>query len=291
MQTLTTDEFEQHRPRLLSLAYRMLGEIHAAEDIVQETWLRWNKADQSAIEAPQAWLSRVATRLAIDQLRSARVKREVYTGPWLPEPIIESESGPAQAMELAQECELALLWSMERLTEEERAAFLLSQVFDTSYNGIADALNKTEDACRQMVSRARKKLKQGAPRFDTSPAQLEQVMLKFAVAASSGNEKEVVQMLAPDVVAFTDGGGIVSAAIIPLEGPLRVARVFTHTASKRSSTDAPKFININGQPALVSVDGGDQDMIFTLRLNSQGQICWIYTLRNPLKLATVMSLR
>ncbi len=142
-----------------------------------------------------------------------------------------------------------------------------------------------------MVSRARKKLKQGAPRFDTSPAQLEQVMLKFAVAASSGNEKEVVQMLAPDVVAFTDGGGIVSAAIIPLEGPLRVARVFTHTASKRSSTDAPKFININGQPALVSVDGGDQDMIFTLRLNSQGQICWIYTLRNPLKLATVMSLR
>ena len=161
--------FEQQRPRLLSLAYRMLGEIQAAEDIVQEGWLRWSAATLADIAFPSAWLTQVATRLAIDQLRSARRRREVYTGPWLPEPIIDStDSEPGSAMELAQECELALLWSLERLAEEERAAFLLSQVFETSYADIARTLDKSEQACRQLVSRARQRVQESSPRFDTS---------------------------------------------------------------------------------------------------------------------------
>ncbi|CAA0101801.1 ECF RNA polymerase sigma factor SigJ [Halioglobus japonicus] len=288
----TIELFEQQRPRLLSLAYRMLGEIQAAEDIVQESWLRWSAAPVQKILSPTAWLTRVATRLAIDQLRSARQRREVYAGPWLPEPIINDEDGgPGHQMALAQECELALLWSLERLAEEERAAFLLSQVFETSYADIARTLDKSEQACRQLVSRARQRLQAASPRFDTTSAQLESTLLAFATAAASGDKEEVLRLLAPDVLGLTDGGGIVSAARIPLQGPERVAQVFTHIASKRSAgADELKLLYVNGQPALVQLAGGESDMIFTLRLNQRGEICWLYTLRNPQKLAKVRAL-
>jgi RNA polymerase sigma-70 factor (ECF subfamily) len=289
--TAMTELFEQQRPRLLSLSYRMLGEIQAAEDIVQECWLRWS-AEIATVETPSAWLTQVATRLAIDQLRSARHRREVYSGPWLPEPIIDSDdSGPGGAMELAQECELALLWSLERLAEEERAAFLLSQVFETSYADIARTLDKSEDACRQLVSRARRRVRDSSPRFDTTPAQLEHVLLRFATAAASGDREEVLRLLAPDVLALTDGGGLVSAARIPLEGAARVAQVFTHIAGKRAGAGGLELLSVNGQPALVRLAGDDGDMIFTVRLNRSGEICWLYTLRNPHKLASVIALR
>lgn len=287
----TTELFEQQRPRLLSLAYRMLGEIQAAEDVVQECWLRWSTAPAD-IESPGAWLTQVATRLAIDQLRSARHRREVYTGPWLPEPIIGGEaSEPGSAMELAQECELALLWSLERLAEEERAAFLLSQVFETSYADIARTLDKSEDACRQLVSRARRRVRESSPRFDTTREQLEQVLLRFASAAASGDREEVLRLLAPDVLALTDGGGLVTAVRIPLQGAARVAQVFTHIASKRAGAANMELLCVNGQPALVRLAGDDGDMIFTVRVNQRGEICWLYSLRNPLKLATVKALR
>lgn len=286
-----TELFEQQRPRLLSLAYRMLGEIQAAEDIVQECWLRWSAAP-SKVDSPPAWLTQVATRLAIDQLRSARRRREVYSGPWLPEPIIGSEDGgPGSAMELAQECELALLWSLERLAEEERAAFLLSQVFETPYADIARALDKSEEACRQLVSRARRRVQDSSPRFDTTAEQLEQILLRFAAAAASGDKEEVLRLLAPDVLALTDGGGLVTAARIPLHGAARVAQVFAHIASKRAGSAAMELLCVNGQPALVQLAGDEGDMIFTVRLNQRGEICWLYSLRNPCKLARVNALR
>jgi RNA polymerase sigma-70 factor (ECF subfamily) len=270
----------------------MLGEIEAAEDIVQEGWLRWSAAPPASIVSPAAWLTQVVTRLSIDQLRSARARREVYAGPWLPEPIIgDEEGGPGRAMELAQECELALLWSLERLAEEERAAFLLSQVFETPYADIARTLDKSEQACRQLVSRARQRVQESSPRFDTTVAQLEKVLLAFATAAASGDREEVLRLLAPDVLALTDGGGLVSAARIPLHGPARVAQVFTHIASKKSGLDELQLLRVNGQPALVRLAGDDGDMIFTVRLNRQGEICWLYTLRNPQKLAVVKALR
>ena len=289
---LATDFFEQQRPRLLSLAYRMLGEIQAAEDIVQEGWLRWSTATLEDIAAPSAWLTQVVTRLAIDQLRSARRRREVYAGPWLPEPIIDSEERePGSVLELAQECELALLWSLERLAEEERAAFLLSQVFETSYADIARTLDKSEQACRQLVSRARQRVQESSPRFDTTAEQLEKVLLAFTAAAASGDNEEVMRLLAPDVLALTDGGGLVTAARIPLEGATRVAQVFTHIARRATELDGLELLTVNGQPALVRLAGDDSDMIFTVRLNRRGQICWLYTLRNPQKLAIVKALR
>jgi RNA polymerase sigma-70 factor (ECF subfamily) len=287
----TTDLFEQQRPRLLSLAYRMLGEIQAAEDVVQEGWLRWSAAPAHSVVAPAAWLTQVVTRLAIDQLRSARKRREVYAGPWLPEPIINDEDGgPGQLMALAQECELALLWSLERLAEEERAAFLLHQVFESSYADIARTLDKSEQACRQLVSRARQRVQDASPRFDATSEQLEKSLLTFAAAAASGNKEEVLRLLAPDVLGLTDGGGLVSAARIPLQGPERVAQVYTHIASKRSHLDDLRLLAVNGRPALVRLAGDDGDMIFTVRINQRGEICWLYTLRNPQKLAVVSAL-
>lgn len=286
-----TGLFEEQRPRLLSLAYRMLGEVQAAEDIVQDAWLKWSSAVHADIQNVQAWLTQVVTRLAIDQLRSARARREIYIGPWLPEPIVEPQAGPGAALELAQECELALLWSLERLAEEERAAYLLSQVFDTSYADIAQALNKSEAACRQLVSRARQRVLDASPRFDTSAQQLEQAMIRFASAAASGDQAAVVKLLAPDVVALSDGGGVVTAARIPLLGPGRVAQVFTHITSKQAALDGVELLRLNGQPALVRLQGDDGDMVFTVRLNAEGFICWLYTLRNPAKLAAVKAQR
>lgn len=281
--------FEQQRPRLLSLAYRMLGEVQAAEDIVQESWLRWAGAPANSILSPTAWLTQVVTRLAIDQLRCAQQRREVYIGPWLPEPIIDEEAGcPSHLTTLAQECELALLWSLERLAVEERAAFVLSQVFETPYADIARTLDKSEPACRQLVSRARQRVRDASPRFDTTAEQLERALLSFAAAAASGDKEEVLRLLAPDVLGLTDGGGVVSAARIPLEGAERVAQVFTHIARKRAAAaGALELLSVNGQPALAQLAGDEDDMIFTLRLDQYGKICWLYTLRNPRKLASV----
>jgi len=278
------DPFEAQRPRLLSLAYQMLGEIQAAEDIVQDAWLRWQGGDREDVDSPGAWLYRVVTNLCLDQSRSARARREEYRGPWLPEPIVDS--GPAEAFELARECELALLWSLERLTEEERAAFLLSQVFETPYSDIAAMLGRSESACRQIVSRARKRLSDSAPRYATDAAAIEDMLLRFAAAAAAGKKDEVLDLLAPDVVAVSDGGGVVTAAIIPLHGPERVAQVYTHIASKNQAGEGLQLLTVNDRPAIARLQGDDNDMISTVRLDEQGLICWIYTMRNPHKLAS-----
>lgn len=277
--------FEAQRPQLIALAYQMLGELQAAEDIVQEAWLRWRNTTMNDIQSPAAWLKQVVSRLAIDQLRTARSRREVYTGPWLPEPILGS--GPARALELAQECELALLWSLERLSAEERAAFLLSQVFDTPYTDIARMLERSEASCRQLVSRARKHLASATPRFNASTEAVQTAMLAFASAAAAGNKEEVLSLLAPDVVLLADGGGLAKALMIPLHGRERVAQVFTHIACKKSALASVELAMVNGYPALVQLEGGEEDVILTVRLNEQGKICWVYSLRNPEKLAAV----
>ena len=172
-------QFQDQRSQLLALAYQMLGEIGSAEDIVQEAWLRWDGAERTAIRSPGAWLTSVVTRLSIDQLRSARHRRESYIGTWLPEPIVEEAHSPQDMLEVSQRCELALLYALERLGEEERAAFLLRQVFDAEYCDIAQTLGKSEAACRQLVSRAAGRVKQGAPTYQSSAQQLEETMLKF----------------------------------------------------------------------------------------------------------------
>ena len=205
---------------------------------------------------------------------------------------MDSDEGPAALMELAQSCELALLCALERLSEEERAAFLLRQVFDTDYADIAQILGRSADACRQIVSRAGRRVKDAGRVAPVSRQRLEQVMLEFAAAASAGDKQTVLNLLSPDVLAVSDGGGIVRAALIPLNGAEKVAQVFTHIASKaarEAPTGAvlPELAMVNGRPAFVQLGGGEGDMILTLRLNEAGQITWIYMLRNPRKLERV----
>jgi RNA polymerase sigma-70 factor (ECF subfamily) len=210
----------------------------------------------------------------------------------LPEPILERDEGPAALLELARSCELALLYTLERLNEEEQAALLLRQVFDTDYADIARILGRKEDACRQLVRRAGRRVKEEDCACAVTSMRLEEAVLKFVLATSAGDKQTVLSLLAPDVVAVSDGGGVVRAALIPLNGREKVAQVMTHIASKAAREAAagallPKLAMVNGRPAIVLLEGTQGDMILTLRLNSTGQISWIYTLRNPNKLALV----
>ena len=276
--------FEAERPRLLALAYRMLGEHAAAEDVVQEAWLRWQR-HAGAVGAPGAWLRQVTTRLAVDALRRARARREHYVGPWLPEPVIGEmdETDGAARLELAQECHLALLWAMERLGPEERAAFLLRRVFDADYAEIAAALGRSEAACRQMVSRAASRLREGRPRFAPNDAAVRAALDRFARAAMAQDHAAVLAMLAPEVTAVSDGGGKARAALRPLHGADEVAQVILAVAAK-AGQGVPRPVRANGAPALAVLEGGAQDVLYTVTLDAQGRIDWIYVMRNPDKL-------
>ena len=234
--------FQAERPALIALCYRMLGERAAAEDIVQETWLRFDGADVAALDSPSAWLRRVATRIAIDALRSARARRETYVGPWLPEPLI-GEGGPdaEKAFVQAQECELALMWAMERLEEVERAAFILREAFDASYDEIAKTLGKTPAACRQIVSRAHKRVQQAGPRFDVPDSEAQAMIARFFMAAAAGDFETARKMMAPDAVAISDGGAKARAARRPLHGPDEISQVFAAIWAKSQSLPDAKI--------------------------------------------------
>ena len=279
------DLFEAERQRLTALAYRMLGEVAAAEDLVQEVWIRWSKEPGDDIDNPSAWLHRVTTRLAIDALRSARKRREIYVGPWLPEPLMD-DAGPSSedSFALAQECQLALLWAMERLTPLERAAYILRQAFDADYAELAKALGRSEAACRQLVSRASRQIKSNRPRFQSDPQEAELMLARFAQATMTQDHDTVLSLLAPDATAISDGGGKVRAAFRPLVGADEVAQVILAIASKQTDHTGLRPVRVNGVPGLAILEGGDNDMIFTLTTNADGLIDWIYILRNPDKL-------
>lgn len=291
MTTSALDRFIAERQRLTALAYRMLGERSAAEDVVQEVWLRWSRAAEQGVANPGAWLHRVTTRLALDALRSARWRREVYVGPWLPEPLVaEFEDSSEDAFALAQECRLALLWAMERLSPEERAAFILRRVFDTDYSELADILDKTEVACRQLVSRAARKVKSAQPSFKPDTKEIQQMLLRFSQAAVAQDHKAVLSLLSPDVVSISDGGGRVRAALRPLVGAEEVAQVILAVAAgKVSRSQDVRIVDANGTPALAVLSGSNDDMLFTLTINENGLIEWIYMMRNPEKLPVTRS--
>ena len=276
--------FETERPHLTALAYRMLGERAAAEDVVQDAWLRWS-AHAATVEAPRAWLRQVTTRLAVDALRSARARREHYVGPWLPEPIIAEvdEADGATHMALAEECHLALLWAMERLGPEDRAAFLLRRVFDADYAEIATTLGRSETACRQMVSRAAARLRTARPRFAPDEGAVRVALERFAQAAMAQDHATVLAMLAPDVTAISDGGGKARAALRSLMGASEVAQVILAVAAKAGPA-VPRWVQANGAPALAILEGGAEDVLYTLTLDRSGKIDWIYIMRNPDKL-------
>lgn len=288
--TIMTDIFEGERPRLTSLCYRMLGERSGAEDAVQETWLRWAAADRERIDNPAAWLRRVATNIAIDALRKAQARRETYVGPWLPEPVMPTPEGaPVPRFELAQECELALLWAMERLNARERAAFILREAFDATYGEIAGALDTSEAACRQLVSRSQKKLQDSGPRFDATPEEVAALSERFFRAVMAEDHSAALALMTPQTVAISDGGAKRRAARRPLVGGAEILQVFSALVDRARREDGwtMRFAMVNARPALLRLRHGLLDSVTTLVPDRGGKIAWIYILVNPDKLDMV----
>jgi RNA polymerase sigma-70 factor (ECF subfamily) len=283
--------FERHRSHLLGIAYRMLGEMGGAEDVVQEAWLRWRRADGEDIRDPKAWLSAVTVRLALDALRSARARRETYVGPWLPEPLLPDDvrtlaaDAPAAKAELASDLSLALLHVLERLTPEERAALILHDAFDSDYADIAAVLGKTEMACRKLVSRARERVKADRPRHAVAKDQHRQLLEKFVAAAASHDASLLMPMLAHDAVLYSDGGGKAAAALNPIYGADKVARFTAGVIRKFWShgIDA-RAGEINGAPGYLLYEGKTLHSAITAEIEGD-RITGIYFVRNPEKLS------
>ncbi|MBS0276021.1 MAG: RNA polymerase sigma factor SigJ [Proteobacteria bacterium] len=292
---IDTTTFETHRAHLRNIAYRMLGEMAAAEDVVQEAWLRWRRTDGEDIRDPRAWLSAATVRLSLDALRKVRARRESYVGPWLPEPLLPDDTrafaadAPAARAELASDLSLALLHVLERLAPEERAALILHDAFDCDYAEIAAMLDKNETACRKLVSRARERVKADRPRFTASKEAHRDLLMRFAQASSSSDPQEMMALLAPDAIAYTDGGGRAAAALNPIYGPDKIARFITGLGRKFYANVAldSSMTEINGQPALVIRDGKELLGVFTIETDGE-KITTLYGLRNPDKLARFM---
>lgn len=284
-----TAEFERHRRHLAGLAYRMLGSVAEAEDIVQEAWLRWDGADRKAVENPRAYLSRTVTRLCLDHLRSARARRETYVGTWLPEPLLEDMTHDMTAeLERADELSVALLLALERLSPLERAAFLLHDVFDMSFAEVAGTLDRDEAACRQLASRARRHVQAEKPRFDVSDEEGGRIADAFFTASRSGDTAALQALLAEQVVLHADGGGIRPAVAQPILGRDKVVRFFEAFApvfAQKPST-LFGFHRINGLPGFATMESGDTLQTTALEIED-GRIVAIYVMRNPEKLEHV----
>ena len=284
------DSFVRARPRLLGLAYRMLGSRTDAEDIVQDAWLRLQGSDTATLASPEAWLTTVTTRLCLDRLKSARAQRETYVGPWLPEPVPDADRmSPEAATALADDLSFALLLTLERLSPAERAAFLLHDVFDTPFPQIAETLQRSEAACRQLASRARRAVRRDHVRQPASDEQHLALLQRFVAALGQGDVSGLSDLLTEDAVAYADGGGVRLAALRPILGARNIARFYVGIAGKvaRRGTQAeirPKVLN--GRPALLVHLDGELDQALSIEV-SAGRISRVYSVRNPEKLGTV----
>jgi RNA polymerase sigma-70 factor, ECF subfamily len=274
-----TDLFQTHRRRVFAVAYRMLGTRAEADDVVQDTWLRWREIDATQLQSAEAWLVTVVTRLSIDRLRAAKTEREAYPGPWLPEPLVDS---PEDAAERAGEISVALMVVLERLAPEERAAFLLKQVFDRDYDEIAQALGKSEAACRQLVHRARERVQREQPRFTVNEATHRQHLERFIQAAQTGERAQLMALLADDVQLMGDGGGKATSVLTTLHGADRVARLFQVIARHRARI-THRLARVNGELGVLRFRDGMLDSVLSVVTDEQGIVA-IYTVRNPDKL-------
>jgi RNA polymerase sigma-70 factor (ECF subfamily) len=282
-----TDLRPELRPLLFSIAYRMIGSVSEAEDIVQEAFLRYHRAQPEDVENPKAYLSAVTTRLAIDHLRSARARREEYVGPWLPEPLLADQTAPdpGEQAELADSLSLAFLVLLERLSPVERAAFLLREVFAYPYDEIAEVIDRSEDNARQLVTRARRHVDEERPRFDVDRRTHEELTERFMEATMNGDTEALIEMLAADVVAYTDGGGKVQAARKPLHGGERVAHFLVTAARRGAAALAVEPVVVNGRPGRLFRDAeGQPAAVLTLDV-ADGLIQGIRIVSNPDKLA------
>jgi RNA polymerase sigma-70 factor, ECF subfamily len=277
--------FEAERPRLARLAYRMLGSVAEAEDTVQDAWLRWRGAEAQTIDDPAAWLVRTTTRLCIDRMRAARTRREAYRGPWLPEPLIEDIA--EDPVERAEEVSVAFLLALERLSPLERAVFLLHDVFDTDYAAIAETLDRSEVACRQLAARARAHVREARPRFAVSQDEAARLALAFIDAARRNDLTALKALLAEDAVLITDGGGKRKAALRPLIG--RDVTALIGGLIWRGSVPMQgqmRLARINGDFGVV-LEAEDGVVTIAFEPGPDGRLAAIYIVRNPDKLGHV----
>lgn len=282
-----TDPFDSHRRFLTRLAYRMLGSVSDAEDIVQEAWLRWRETDQAEIAQPRAFLARIVTRLCLDQMKSARSRREFYVGSWLPEPLVEALGGEAPA-DAGLDAPIALMLALERLSPLERAAFLLHDIFEMDFAEIARTIDRSESACRQLAKRAREHVRiDMPPRNKVDPAEAKRFVDAFFKAAHKADPSDLQALLAQDVAFHSDGGGKVLAVINPLYGIDRVSRFFAGINAKLAHRDKPttlfKPVMINGLPGYLSLERGETLQATALDIRD-GRVHAIYIVRNPDKL-------
>jgi RNA polymerase sigma-70 factor (TIGR02957 family) len=278
-----TEAFLAHRNLLFTVAYEMLGSAADAEDVLQETWLRWAGVDLGVVRDQRAYLVRIATRQALSRLRTLRRRKESYTGPWLPEPLLTAPD-VAQDVELADSVSMAMLLVLETLAPTERAVFVLREVFDLSYGEIAAALGKTPAAVRQIAHRARGHVTARRPRGVVSRAETRDALAAFQRAAETGDLQQLVDILAPDVVFLGDGGGIAQAARTPIVGASRVARFLAAGLGRIPATASIQPAEVNGYPALILRLNGAVDTVLAVRIDD-GLITGLYAVRNPEKLS------
>jgi RNA polymerase sigma-70 factor (ECF subfamily) len=283
--TEPTDVFERERPRLIGLAYRMLGTVSDAEDVVQDAWLRWRTVEPGRVVRPEAWLTTVTTRIALDHIRSTRRRREAYVGSWLPEPLV-SVGRPDDAAVLADSLRLGFLTVLDELKPVDRAVFLLADVFCVPFADIADTVGKSESACRQIASRARRRVRR--PSADRDPGSERTIVDALMAAVANGDIDAVVATLAPDVVCIADGGAARRAARRPVVGPQRVARLLVNLASRYSGQIAVDPVTVNAEVGAVITIAGVVDLVTAFEVHGD-RISAIRMVRNPDKLVRVGS--
>ncbi|MEV6271988.1 RNA polymerase sigma-70 factor [Kribbella sp. NPDC051936] len=278
-------EFAEHRAVLVGAAYRVVGSVSDAEDVVQEAWLRWSAIEHDDIRDVRAYLIRITTRLALNRLREQKARREQYVGPWLPEPLATDEDDPAAAAELADSVSMAMLVVLETLSPLERATFVLREVFDLPYDEIADTLGRSEAAVRQLAHRARSHVHARQPRHHVDKASHDELTMRFMQAAGSGDFDQVVALLAPDAVLISDGGGKKRAALRPIQGAEKIARWLFAVIADNPGFEI-RMGTLNGEVAYIAYDGDEPDTVAFLEV-SDGLISDLYLIRNPDKLHQV----
>lgn len=285
----TSPGFEAHRPRMLGIAYRMLGSHADAQDVVQDAWLRWNSSRPGDLRSAEAWLVTTVTRLSIDRLRAAKTERAHYTGFWLAEPFLTShEDSPERMLELAGDISLAFLAVLERLTPDERAAFLLREIFDSDYEDVAAALGKSEAACRQLVSRAKAQVRAGKVRRQVDSAEHRRLLAQFAEAARKGDMASLKALVAPDALLVGDGGGVVPSFGKVLKGGARIAQLFFAAGRRYGERVAMRIVEINGRPGVLRFIDGVLESVMSFEFDDEGRIHSVHAQRNPAKLVRVL---
>jgi RNA polymerase sigma-70 factor (TIGR02957 family) len=291
---MTTDQqtFADHRKLLFSIAYRIMGSAADAEDVVQDAWFKWSADDRSQVSDPKAYLARIVSNLSIERLRSTRRQRETYVGPWLPEPIL-TETDTADDMAAADSVSMAMLVVLETLSPIERAVFVLKEVFDFSYAEIAEAVERSESAVRQAGHRAREHVQARRPRFEADRVKKREATERFFAATTGGDINQLMELLAPEVTLWTDGGGKVRQAIRPIVGAENVARWIAGTIRRpyegvEIADMTAELVEINGGPGIVMSGAGRVIATITVDLDADGRIATVHNVANPDKLRAIV---